>query len=421
MSQASHQQKCVILMGKIFSEVAIVGGGPTGCIAARLFAEAGFSVALVAPVPARSDDRTTALLRSSWRIIEALSLDARIGAAAQPLRAIRLIDATGSVVRAPEVLFRSAEIGLDAFGYNVPNTQLLAALLPDMAGIVRIDAPCEAIDFSASHCRLKTKEAVIGAELVVGADGANSLVRKAAGIGVRERGYDQTALVATLTHTLSHEDTASEFHTSAGPFTLVPVARRKSAVVCVSKKAQAEHLRGRDAAGVIREWERRSHMILGPITHSSPLTQFSLRASMAQRMIGARTALVGEAAHVLAPIGAQGLNLGLRDVATLVEIVAAARQRKNDIGAPSVLQHYAQARWADVHTRGFGVDMLNRSLLGGFLPLHGLRALGLATLGAVPALRRLVMHAGLEPAQGALPKIMRADRTGAVEVCNLNS
>ncbi len=387
--------------------VAIVGGGPTGCIAARLFADAGFSVALIAPAEGRAvDHRTTALLHTSWCMIRALGLDARIGEAAQPLRAIRLIDDTESLLRAPETVFLAREIGLDAFGYNVPNQVLIAALGVESANVERLYAICTDVALSPSGCLVETTAGPVHAALVVGADGRDSLVRDRAGIKVTQKTAQQAALVTTLTHSASHEDTSVEFHTRTGPYTLVPVSQNKSAVVCVVGLEQAKQLSALTPEQLARECERRSHWIFGSITHCTGGFVFPLRGLLAARMAGQRTALVGEAAHVIPPIGAQGLNLGLRDVAHLVEIATHARERGEDIGAPPVLARYMQSRAMDVRMRAVGVDWLNRSLLTDFFPAHMARAGGLAAITAIPPLRRLLMRAGLAPPTG-LPRIMR--------------
>jgi 2-octaprenyl-6-methoxyphenol hydroxylase len=248
----------------------------------------------------------------------------------------------------------------------------------------------------------------IAARLVVAADGRRSAMRAAAGIEADHWHYDQAALVCNLAHTLPHRDTSTEFHTETGPFTLVPLPGMRSSVVCVLDAATAERLRALDDAALSTEIERRSHSILGKVTVEAGRGVFPLAVETARRFAANRIALVGEAAHVIPPIGAQGLNLGLRDAATIGELVIAARRAGDDVGATSLTDEYDRRRQADVGSRTLAVDLLNRSLLTGFLPVQGLRGLGLYMLDRIGPLRRAVMREGVQPA-AAQPRLMRGE------------
>jgi 2-octaprenyl-6-methoxyphenol hydroxylase len=244
--------------------------------------------------------------------------------------------------------------------------------------------------------------------LVIGADGQRSLCRAATSIGTRRHAYPQTALTLNLAHTRPHHDTATEFHTKSGPFTLVPLPGRRSSLVCVLEPARAEMVAAMANATLSAEVERRSHSILGKITVEPGRGLFPLAVETADSFARSRIALVGEAAHVVPPIGAQGLNLGLRDAATLAELIADARRQSLDIGSPSVLAGYDAARRADATSRRLAIDLLNRSLLTDFLPVHGVRSLLLYLVDHIGPLRRALMREGVNPA-ASQPRLMRGE------------
>jgi 2-octaprenyl-6-methoxyphenol hydroxylase len=241
----------------------------------------------------------------------------------------------------------------------------------------------------------------------VGADGRKSLCREAAGIVTTRHQYRQAALTLNFTHARPHKDISTEFHTEAGPFTLVPLPGQRSSLVCVLEPDAAEELGALDAAALSAEIERRSHSILGKVAVEEGRSLFPLGAETAQTFGSNRVALVGEAAHVIPPIGAQGLNLGLRDGATIAELVAEAHRDGGDVGASELLARYDRMRRTDVTSRAVAIDVLNRSLLSDFLPVQGARGFGLYLLDRIGPLRRAVMREGVEPA--AQPRLMRGE------------
>jgi 2-octaprenyl-6-methoxyphenol hydroxylase len=391
-------------------EVAVVGGGPAGLTAAIALAAAGIGTALIAKAPP-ADNRTTALLSGSVAALEALEVWPLCRNESAPLTAIRLIDDTPRLIRAPEVLFEAAEIGLEAFGHNIENRHLVAALdrragaLPHLR---RIAAAVTAVEPGEADVTLRLDSGEpMRARLVVGADGRKSPCRAAAGIETGRRDYPQAALTLNFGHTRPHNGISTEFHTETGPFTLVPLPGLRSSLVCVVDPAEAEHLAALDASALSAEIERRAHSILGKVAIEAGRGVFPLGIETAQGFAARRIALVGEAAHVIPPIGAQGLNLGLRDAATISELAVEARRDGADVGAPEVLARYDRMRRADVATRTFAVDALNRSLLSDFLPVQGARGFGLYLLDRVAPLRRAVMREGVEPA--AQPRLMRGE------------
>jgi 2-octaprenyl-6-methoxyphenol hydroxylase len=397
------------MSGRFNAEVAVIGGGPAGLMAAIALATAGVDTVLIAP-PAEPDHRTTALLAGSVTALETLGVWPACVPHAAPLRKIRLIDGTQRLIRAPEVLFTADEIDLDAFGHNIENRHLIAALEARTVELklARIAGVATSITPDAAGVSIKHPDGETRVRLVIGADGRRSLCRTAAGIETTQRAYPQTALTLNLAHARPHDDTSTEFHTASGPFTLVPLPGRRSSLVCVLDPAHAAELAALDDAELSREIERRAHSLLGAMSVEPGRGIFPLAIETADCFARDRTALVGEAAHVVPPIGAQGLNLGLRDGATIAELVAEARRQNFDVGAPGVLARYDRQRRADVVSRSIAVDLLNRSLLADFLPAQGARGLSLYLVDRIGPLRRALMREGVAPA-AAQPRLMRGE------------
>ena len=390
------------------AQVIVVGGGPTGLMTALALANARVDTILVRGNPP-SDNRTTALLASSKTALETLGVWPRCRAQAAPLEVMRIVDDTGRLWRAPEVEFSAYEIGLDAFAWNIENRHLLAALAAQAA-----EEPTLRIVF-AQALRIEIGETEVAVaisdgetlrgQLLVGADGHKSACRVAAGIEVTSRPTRQTALAFNLAHTRPHHNTSTEFHTERGPFTLVPLPGQRSSLVCVVAPRTADRLIGLDADELGLELEARAHSLLGKFTVEPGRGMFPLAVSTAKRCAAHRVALVGEAAHVLPPIGAQGLNLGLRDAAMVAQVVGDAARTGADCGARPVIQQYAERRRADIASRTVAVDLLNRSLLTDFLPLQALRGVGLYALDRIGPLRRALMRAGVDAPFA--PRLMR--------------
>lgn len=392
------------------AEVAVVGGGPAGLVCAIALKAAGVDTLLIAPA-AEPDHRTTALLAGSVTALEALGVWDTCRPHAAPLRAIRIVDDTARLLRAPEVLFTATEIGLDAFGYNIENRHLLAALEARVAelAVPRISAVARTVTVDDQAVIIAHANGRVRAQLAVGADGARSLCRAAAGIGSRRQSYPQAALTLNLAHVRPHDDTSTEFHTEHGPFTLVPLPGRRSSLVCVLRPDDAQALAALSDAALSQEVERRAHSLLGTMQVEPGRGFFPLAVETAESVAGGRIALIGEAAHVVPPIGAQGLNLGLRDAAAIAEIVAEARRDKRDPGSPGVLARYAAERRVDVTSRTMAVDLLNRSLLTDFIPVQGFRGLSLYLMDRIGPLRRALMREGVAPAAPQQPRLMRGE------------
>ena len=322
------------------------------------------------------------------------------------MRSLRMIDDTGGLFPPRPVEFASAEIGLETFGWNVENDLMadaLAARAAATTGVERTGRSIAAYDFSGERAVARLDDGrTIAAALVIGADGRASPARRAAGVSVRAHRYPQSALTAFLSHRLPHNDFSTEFHTRQGPFTLVPLppsaaAPERSSLVWVMSDDEARRREALEDDELAREIERQARSILGAMRIEGRRGVFPMIRQIVPKLTAPRLALIGDAAHAFPPIGAQGLNLGLRDVEAIVAAADEARAEGRDIGGSAVLASYERARRADILTRTGVVDGLNRALLSDFPPLDFVRGAGLATLAAIGPLRRFVMREGVAP------------------------
>jgi 2-octaprenyl-6-methoxyphenol hydroxylase len=382
-------------------DVAVIGGGPAGLSVAIALSQAGARTALVARRLPYADNRTTALLGASVDFLDGLEVWSRCAGDAAALKTMRLVDDTGRLIRAPEVRFSSDEIGLDAFGYNIENRLLIKALderAAELTNLTRFDAEAETVMPGDDTVAIRTAGGQsLSVPLVVGADGRHSMCREAVGIEVRRRDLKQSALTFNISHSRPHNNVSTEFHTTHGPCVFVPLPGNRCSVVWVVAPREAERLAALGDDDFSEAVEKQSHSILGRVRIEAGRHVFPLAIESPTRFARRRVALVGEAAHVVPPIGAQGLNMGLRDAADIADLVQKAIASGEDPGAREMLRRYDWARRPDVFSRSFVIDVANRSLLSDFLPMQGLRAAGLHLIGGIGPLRRLAMREGLSP------------------------
>ncbi len=381
--------------------ILVAGTGPAGLIAALALAHQGRSVQLVGPAIGAKDQRTTALMVPAIEFLEKLDVLDAIRSETAPLATMRIVDATSRLIRSPVVTFRAAEIGERWFGLNIPNRALNAALEAKVRATPEItwsDSLVAGWDLGENLARATlTDGRVLTAKLVVAADGRLSPAREAAGIKVRQNRLPQSALVVSFGHTRPHGSISTEFHTETGPFTQVPLKGDRSSLVWVVQPEQAEELAALDDVALSARIETQMQSMLGRVTVEAGRQIYPLTASTPDRFAEKRVALVGEAAHIFPPIGAQGLNLGIRDVADLVEIVGRA---EGDPGNIEILRAYDAKRRPDILARSTAVNLLNRSLLSDLLPSQMARGAGLGLLGGVSPLRAFFMREGLRPGSG---------------------
>lgn len=390
-------------------DVFISGGGIAGLTAAAAFGAAGFSVVLAEPAPPpeteaddESDLRSTAFLQPARDLFEQTGLWDALAPYATPLEILRAVDTTGwpPEVRATRD-FRAADISDRPFGWNLPNWRTRHVLTQRIASMPAVELRL-GTGFGALLARdaeaivTLTDGARLSARLVVAADGRASPVRAAAGIGVTTRRYGQKALAFNVTHLHPHQNVSTELYNDGGAFVLVPLpdlgGGPASAVVWMNDGRRALDLMEMPEEAFSREATLRSANVLGPLELASPRRLWPVVTQTADRITARRTAVVAEAAHVLPPIGAQGLNTSLHDIAALVD---RARALPGELGTDAMLGSYARDRAEAVHLRAQAIDLFNRVCRSGAAPVQALRLAGLKAVHDVPPLRRAVMRAGL--------------------------
>ncbi|MEO6301376.1 MAG: UbiH/UbiF family hydroxylase [Paracoccaceae bacterium] len=393
-------------MTRINTDVLISGGGVAGLTAAAAFGTAGFQVICVDPTPPVTDEgadgadlRTTAFLQPAVAVLQAAGLWDRLAPHAARLQIMRIVDAGGPVSEARLIKdFDASEISDQPFGWNLPNWLLrreMVARLAELPNVTfRPDTATTALLTRTSEARVTLSDnSHVTAKLVIAADGRNSTMRDALNIPVKTIRYGQKALSFAVTHPVPHQNISTEIHRSGGPFTLVPLPDRDgkpcSAVVWMETGPEVQRLAALPVPEFAAALNTRSCHILGPLTLATRLTQWPIITQIAARMSGERTALMAEAAHVLPPIGAQGLNMSLADLACLLDLAQV------DLGSAKMLDTYHRRRHAQVQARVIAIDALNRAAMLGLPPLRDLRASALTALHALKPVRQTLMKAGL--------------------------
>lgn len=388
------------------TDILIIGGGIAGLTLASLLADLGIDICLVEPFPPKAfkdtapTGRTVALMQSSLNILKPTGAWEHMQAFANPLETMRIIDVSVQNKAPLESAFSAHEIGYDCYGYNIPNAPLRAALyeiVQKKKSVTIINAPFEDYKDHGGHIIATLGGADIKARLIVGADGRNSPVRGAAGIEVKRNDYDQAAMTCVVNHSKSHNNISTEFHRPAGPLAFVPLPGNQSSVVWVESKSRADEILKLKKQDFTEKLESLSHNILGGLTLEIGPECWPLSSITAQDLTAPRCALVAEAAHVMSPITAQGLNLSLRDIAALAETIADALRLGLDPGSKSILDQYAKRRRLDIGTRTAGVDRMNRIVSNDIDAVKDLRRAGLKTLERIPPLKRFAMRQGLAP------------------------
>ena len=391
------------------TDILVSGGGVAGLTAAAAFGAAGFSVICVDPAPpiiAREADgadmRSTALLQPARRLLEAAGLWDAIAAHAMPLEVMRIIVAGGPENTPRRTKdFRAADISDLPFGWNVPNWALRREMVARLAQMDSVDFR-PGVGTARVLTRLRearvtlTDGSSVRAKLVIAADGRNSPVRRAAGIDVVTSRYGQKALAFAVTHPVPHDNVSTEIHRSGGPFTLVPLpdfeGKPSSAIVWMDDGPEQVRRAGLEVAAFEAEMTARSCGILGDLTLASPRTIWPIISQRAERLTAQRIALMAETAHVGPPIGAQGLNMSLADLQSLLDLALA---RPEGLGDADMLDAYARARRGDVSVRVAGIDLLNRASQFADPLLRDARGLGLEALYEMKPVRTGLMRLGL--------------------------
>ncbi|MBU1306031.1 MAG: FAD-dependent monooxygenase [Alphaproteobacteria bacterium] len=379
------------------TQAIVVGGGLAGVAAAVAVAQAGLETVHLAPV-GPPDRRTSALMMPSVDYLQSAELIGAPEELGHALSQIRIIDATHRLIRAPETLFDASDAGIAAFGWNFANAPLLecfhacAARYGNLA--VQTVGATNVVRDGTDWVVTLGDGRTVRAPLLVGADGKKSLVRSAAGLRASERSFNQSALVCDLDLTRPIGSTSIEFHYPRGPFTLVPAGGNRANLVWIDDATVLAEAQAGGTEHLLAIFEERSQRLFGKMSLASPSHVFPLGVLSVDRAGADGVVLTGESAHAFPPIGAQGLNLGLRDVADLARSLAEVGSSRGD-WAVAVSQDYAKRRAADLARTGGMVDTLFRSLLADMLPAQALRAGGLWALKLTPALRKQAFSLGM--------------------------
>lgn len=390
-------------------DILISGGGIAGLTVAAAFGTAGFHVICVDPTPpvtdataVGADMRSTAMLQPARAVLEAAGIWPHLADHAAPLQVMRIIDAGGETPM-PRVTkeFDAADISDQPFGWNFPNWLLRRALLERLAQLETVDfrpGTSTTALFTRTHeARVSLSDGSrIKARMVIAADGRNSPMREAACIPVTTRRFGQKALAFCVSHPIPHDNVSTEIHRTGGPFTLVPLpdveGMPHSAVVWMDDAALSAARATADVEAFEEEMSERSCYLMGPLKLKSARAVWPIISQHAARMSSERLALIAEAAHVLPPIGAQGLNMSLSDTATLLKLAEANR---DTLGDATMLEAYHKARHSDILLRVRGIELLNRASQASHPLARDARAMGLEALYGMAPIRKILMQMGL--------------------------
>ncbi len=399
-------------MSKKQTDIIISGAGAAGLTLAVLLAKAGLSVALIEPADRDflNDDsmsgRSVALMNGSINILKAAGVWDTLEPLSNPLKTMTLMDVSREGVDPVVEPFEACDIGEEQYGFNIPNNALRAALFKAAEANENITlylghALTDYLTDGAFVDVTMNNEAEIKGRILIGADGRSSKVRELAGIECDIKHYEQSAVTCVINHSKAHNDTSTEFHRPHGPLALVPLRGNQSCIVWVNETTRAAEIMVMEPAAFEQALQEESHDVLGAVTLASEPQCWPLSSLRAKCLTAPRVAIMAEAAHVMSPITAQGLNLSLRDVAALAEEIVDAARVGADIGGGVVLSAYEKRRKLDVDSRVFGVDRMMRVVSNDIEAVKGLRHAGLKALGGVPPLKRFAMRVGLAPAVDA--------------------
>ena len=399
-------------------DVVVAGAGPAGLTSACLLAQAGCRTACIAPgidqlISPRADEpvrRTVALMQPAIRLLASIGIwPGHLQSGSAPLDLLKIVDDTLATFTAPPVTFSSNEIGDGPFGWNIPLDMLVHELAraAKAANVTLIDASVAGCDVGTNRVELSLDtEAKLKAAVVVAADGRQSVIRRDAGIAVSEWQYDQTALALSFSHSSAHHGMSVEYHKTSGPFTTVPLPGNRSSLVWMVQPHEVDAICALTGDQLAARLQLEMHGDLGLVEDVTTPATIPMSGMAARKFATNRVLLVGEAAHVVPPIGAQGLNMSLRDAAFAAEAIADALRLDEDPGNEKLCAAYDTARRADVMPRQAAIDTMNRSLISEFFPLHLGRAVGMTALQHIPPLKRRAMLEGMNPT-GSLPRAMR--------------
>jgi 2-octaprenyl-6-methoxyphenol hydroxylase len=403
-------------------DVAIAGGGFAGrtlALALAKLAPKGFSVALIDAEPAQAnglvDARGLALSAATRNLLSALDVWPQLAPKAQMIESIEITDSPLEASLRPHLLGFDAELkGRDAKAAMVEHGDLGRALADAVAteNAIIAFAPETVAEYAVDDFRVQVKlgsGTSIEASLLAAADGKRSRLREQAGIKCVGWSYPQIGIVTTVAHENPHHGNAVQHFLPSGPFAILPLTGNRSSIVWTEAKEQGEAIMGLDETGFLAGLGRRFGHRLGAIELAGPRQSFPLDMQIARSFVADRLALIGDAAHAIHPLAGQGLNIGIRDVAALVETVIDATRLGLDIGALPQLERYERWRRFDSAFSAAVMDGLNRLFSNDSAPLRVLRDLGLGLVDRAPALKRFFVSEAAG-ATGTVPRLLNGQR-----------
>ena len=401
------------------TDIAIVGGGLNGAMMGLALAEeAGFTVTLIDSQTVKSqqnphfDGRSYSLAIASVRLMQALGLWETLAPNAQPILEIKVADGRAYSNPSPYFLhFDHHEIEEGPMGHMVEDRHLRPLLQQRLQSTSHINrragVSVSDMTITDTHAQLllDTQETVT-ARLVIGADGRQSQTAQRAGIKRTGWHYGQTSLVCALSHDIPHQGIACQYFMPPGPLAILPLKGNRSSIVWTESNPNAATIMTMDDDDYLAVLQPHISDYLGKVALAGARYSYPLDLTIAQNYVAPRLALVGDAAHGVHPIAGQGLNLGLRDIAALSELLSDARLRGEDFSSLAVLLRYQEWRRFDTTTLAIATDTFNRLFSNDNTVLRGLRDLGMGVLNSLPVARRRLIReaAGLT---GDLPRLMQ--------------
>ena len=402
-------------MTDLTADILIIGGGPVGGSLACALASAGMTSLIVDRAPAENqvaptfDGRTTAIAQAPKKMLERIGLWDALGEAVSPILDIRVADGRSRLF----LHYDHEDVGEDALGFMIENRHLRQAVLTAGAAQSEITylAPAEIADLSRTETGISAgleDGRHVTAALVVGADGRQSFVREHAGLPLTQWPYHQSGIVCTVGHEKPHHNIAHEHFYPAGPFAILPLTGNRSSIVWTESEEDAARIVALPAPDFLHELEQRYGDFMGRLEVIGPRSSYPLSLQYTKTSTANRLALAGDSAHGLHPIAGQGLNMGLRDVAALAEVLAEARRLGLDIGAAHVLQKYDRWRRFDNTMMLASTDGLNRLFSNDIPPVRIARDLGLAAVNRAGPLKNFFMHQAMG-LTGNLPRLLKGE------------
>lgn len=398
--------------------IVIGGGGLAGLsLALALRQGLGPEIPVIVADPAFAvrpsrDQRASAIVAACRRLFEALGVWSEVAPTAQPILDMVVTDSKLQDATRPAFLTFSGEVaGGEPFAHMVENRHLIDALTDhaEASGVELRSDTVAAYDANDDGVQVAFGNGdIVAARLLAAADGARSKLRQRAGITTHGWDYDQAAIVATVGHERDHEGRADEHFLPAGPFAILPLTGKRSSLVWTEQPKEAARIVALNADDFKAELETRFGLHLGELEVLDKPRTFPLGYFVARSFIAPRLALVGDAAHVIHPIAGQGLNMGLKDVAALAEVVVDAARLGTDFGGAAVLENYQRWRRFDTMAMGLATNVLNGLFSNDFTPLRAVRDIGLGLVDRMPPLKSAFIRqaAGLT---GEVPRLLRGE------------